>query len=62
MRKYFRILTAQPPHVLLLLLVVNVVGNEECKASVDATLLEILLKQNLKVFVEVVERRTLSKN
>ena len=47
----------QPPDVLLLLLVVNVVGDEESEASVDATLLKVLLKEDLEVLVEVVEGR-----
>lgn len=51
------VLTVQPPDVLLLLLVVNVVGDEEGEARVDAPLLEVLLEQDLQVLVEVVEGR-----
>ena len=48
----------QPPDVLLLLLVVNVVGDEERQAGVDAALLEVLLEEDLEVLVEVVEGGT----
>src|SRR5690242_15860698 len=47
----------QPPDVLLLLLVVDVVGDEKSKAGVDAALLEVLLEQDLEVLVKVVEGR-----
>jgi hypothetical protein len=43
----------QPPNVLL---VVYVVGDEQGHPGIDATLLEVLLKQNLEVLVKVVER------
>lgn len=43
--------TVKPPDVFLLLLVVNIVGDEERKTSVDAPLLEVLFKQNLQIFV-----------
>jgi len=49
--------TVQPPDVLLLLLVVNVVGDEESQTGVDAALLKVLLKQDLQVLVQVVEGR-----
>ena len=52
-------LTVEPPDILLLLLIVNVVGDEKSEASVDTTLLEVLLKKDLEVFVRVVERRAL---
>jgi hypothetical protein len=52
-------LTVEPPDILLLLLIVNVVGDEKSEASVDTTLLEVLLKKDLEVFVQVVERRAL---
>lgn len=52
-------LTVEPPDVLLLLFVVNVVGDEKSKAGVDTTLLEVLLKKDLEIFVQVVERRAL---
>jgi hypothetical protein len=54
-------LTVQPPNVFLLLLVVDIVGDEERKTRVDATLLKVLFKKNLEVFIEVVERGTLWK-
>lgn len=41
----------EPLDVLLLLLVVNVVGDEQCEAGVDATLLKVLLKEDLEVLV-----------
>lgn len=46
----------QPPDVLLLLLVVNVVGDEQGQAGVYASLFKVLLQQNLEVFVQVAER------
>lgn len=49
----------EPLDVLLLLLVVNVVGDEQCETGVDATLLKVLLKEDLEVLVEVAERRAL---
>ena len=52
-------LTVEPPDILLLLLIVNVVWDEKSEASVDTTLLEVLLKKDLEVFVQVVERRAL---
>ena len=54
-------LTVEPPNVLLLLLVVYVVRDEERKASVNSTLLQVLFKENLEVLVEVIERRALLK-
>ena len=47
----------QPPNVFLLLLVVNIIGDEQGHTGVDAALFEVLLKQDLEVLVEVVERR-----
>lgn len=41
----------EPLDVLLLLLVVNVVGDEQCEAGVDATFLKVLLKEDLEVLV-----------
>lgn len=45
----------QPSHVLLLLLVVNVVWDEESKLSVDSTLIQVALEEDLEVLVEVAE-------
>lgn len=57
-QEYPRRLTLQPPNVFLLLLVVNVVGNEQSHAGVDAAILDVLLEEDLEVLIQLVEVRT----
>ena len=48
----------QPAEVLLLLLDIDVLGNEDGEVGVNTTLVEVVFKESLEVLVELGEGRT----